>query len=110
MSWSPKRRDSETLATVWTLRLSTCMASKQNTIYIHTHTQTLFILLFLTHNNIIVSVVYVSDHTPNTLHIPFIQYIFIYIKQNKQNNNNNNTAQLLLTPSIRNTFFVTQNL
>lgn len=35
MSWSQKRRDSETLATAWTLRLSTCMASKHKK---HTHT------------------------------------------------------------------------
>lgn len=39
MSWSPKRRDSETLATAWTLRLSTCMASKHKK-YTYTYTQT----------------------------------------------------------------------
>lgn len=47
MSWSPKRRDSETLATAWTLRLSTCMASKHKQ---HTHIHTLRPLPFPTHD------------------------------------------------------------
>lgn len=76
MSWLPKRRDSETLATAWTLRLSTCMASKHKKTHKHTLTPSFPDTRFL--QILSISVVSVSDHTPalpNTTHyIPFIIY------------------------------------
>lgn len=85
MSWSPKRRDSETLATAWTLRLSTCMASKHKQ---HTHTNTHSHILSchtLISLNLSISVVSVSDHTPATTH--YIPFKYTKYKTKQQNNN-----------------------
>jgi hypothetical protein len=104
MSWSPKRRDSETLATAWTLRLSTCMASKHKK---HTYTHSLLLSRHIRFHKILsISVVSVSCHTPalpNTTHyIPFI-----YKTQNETIKYNfNNTV--LLTPCLHVKLFDTK--
>lgn len=109
MSWSPKRRDSETLATAWTLRLSTCMASKHKKhtyTHINTHTHTDLLSRHTRFQILSISVVSVSDHTPalpNTTHyIPFINKT-----QNETIKHNfNNTV--LLTPCPRVKLFDTE--
>lgn len=100
MSWSPKRRDSETLATAWTLRLSTCMASKIH-YYTHTHIIQVPDKTFSLNS---ISVVSVSDFTSTSTqtHTTFPLYT-------KTNYSTTNTVHLINTKFVTldslNTFY-----